>query len=127
MTLSCFGRRIEKRTWAYARSTNGSARAMLPMATRPNTSGASNASGRAVARRRREKALTGSGSCRGAADTARPYVPPRGPVKGSAPRLPLPAGPSDVVHQLSDAPVAQLDRASAFEAESRPFESVRAH
>ena len=29
--------------------------------------------------------------------------------------------------KLVGAPVAQLDRASAFEAESRPFESGRAH
>ena len=31
-----------------------------------------------------------------------------------------------MVESISDAPVAQLDRASAFEAEGREFESLRA-
>ena len=35
MTLRSFGRRIEKRTFAYARSNGGSARAMRPIASRP--------------------------------------------------------------------------------------------
>ena len=35
MTLRSFGRRIEKRTFAYARSTSGSARAIRPIAARP--------------------------------------------------------------------------------------------
>jgi hypothetical protein len=35
MTERSFGRRIEKRTSAYARSNGGSARAIFPIAARP--------------------------------------------------------------------------------------------